>query len=127
MNGCSHGYRGDLCNESLYFLRDFVALLIINLPKKIISLQVYDLVFLLSYHYRISDKYLSLYISFTNLRCVTACPSGFFGLDCINRCDTYCTGDKSCDPVMGICNEGCKKGWSGLMCDLGISTKPARY
>lgn len=57
----------------------------------------------------------------------TACPSGFFGLDCINRCDTYCTGNESCDPVMGICNEGCKKGWSGLMCDLGISTKPARY
>lgn len=62
LNGCLHGYRGDLCNET--------------------------------------------------------CPSGFFGLDCINRCDTYCTGNESCDPVMGICNEGCKKGWSGLMCGL---------
>lgn len=54
---------------------------------------------------------------------LTACPPGFFGLDCTNRCDTYCTGNESCDPVMGICTEGCKQGWSGLMCGLGIMSK----
>uniref|UniRef100_A0A8W8NYS6 Uncharacterized protein n=1 Tax=Magallana gigas TaxID=29159 RepID=A0A8W8NYS6_MAGGI len=47
-----------------------------------------------------------------------ACPPGFFGLDCINRCDSYCSGNESCDPVLGICIKGCKPGWSGLMCGL---------
>lgn len=47
----------------------------------------------------------------------TACPPGFFGIDCINRCDIYCSEDGSCDPVMGICIKGCKLGWSGLMCE----------
>lgn len=55
--------------------------------------------------------------------CFIACPSGLFGLDCTSRCDTYCTGNKSCGPVMGICKEGCKKGLSGLMCGLGIVIK----
>lgn len=54
---------------------------------------------------------------------LTACPPGFFGLDCINRCDSYCSGNESCDPALGICTEGCKGGWSGLMCGLGILTK----
>uniref|UniRef100_A0A8W8NQ34 Uncharacterized protein n=1 Tax=Magallana gigas TaxID=29159 RepID=A0A8W8NQ34_MAGGI len=48
----------------------------------------------------------------------TACPPGFFGLDCINRCDSYCSGNESCDPVLGICTEGCKRGLSGLICGL---------
>lgn len=28
---------------------------------------------------------------------------------------------------MGICNQGCKKGWSGLMCGSGINKKHACY
>lgn len=28
LNGCLHGYRGDLCNESLYFLLGLLALVI---------------------------------------------------------------------------------------------------
>lgn len=54
--------------------------------------------------------------------CNETCPSGLFGLYCTNRCDTYCTGNESCDPVTGICSEGCKKGWSGLMCGLDVSS-----
>uniref|UniRef100_A0A8W8NUC7 Multiple epidermal growth factor-like domains 10 n=1 Tax=Magallana gigas TaxID=29159 RepID=A0A8W8NUC7_MAGGI len=50
--------------------------------------------------------------------CTNACPSGRFGLKCINRCDTYCSGNESCDPVIGICTKGCKQGYKGLMCGL---------
>uniref|UniRef100_A0A8W8P043 Uncharacterized protein n=1 Tax=Magallana gigas TaxID=29159 RepID=A0A8W8P043_MAGGI len=50
--------------------------------------------------------------------CNETCPPGFFGLDCINRCDSYCSGNESCDPVLGICTEGCKRGLSGLICGL---------
>lgn len=50
--------------------------------------------------------------------CNETCPPGFFGLDCINRCDSYCSGNGSCDPVLGICTEGCKRGWNGLICGL---------
>lgn len=75
---------------------------------------------IISYHSKLNVE---------NLICINyisaACPSGRFGLDCINRCDTYCSGSKSCDPVIGICSEGCKQGYSGLMCGLGKVTNYA--
>lgn len=64
---------------------------------------------------------------YSNICWFTAYPTVFFGLDCTNRCDTYCTGNRSCDPAMGICKEGCKKGLSGRMCGLGINKKHACY
>lgn len=53
---------------------------------------------------------------------LAACPSGRFGIECLNGCDTYCSGNESCDPVIGVCIEGCKQGYSGLMCGLGKMT-----
>lgn len=53
---------------------------------------------------------------------LAACPSGRFGIECLNRCDTYYSGNESCDPVIGVCIEGCKQGYSGLMCGLGKMT-----
>lgn len=53
---------------------------------------------------------------------LAACPSGRFGLKCINRCDTYCSGNESCDPVTEICTKGFKQGYQGLMCGLGNVT-----
>lgn len=53
---------------------------------------------------------------------LAACPSGRFGLKCINRCDTYYSGNESCDPVIGICTKGCKQEYKGLLCGLGNVT-----
>lgn len=51
---------------------------------------------------------------------LAACPSGRYGIECVNRCDTYCSGNESCDPVIGLCTTGCKQGYKG--CGLGNVT-----
>lgn len=60
----------------------------------------------------------------------TACPSGSFGLGCSYKCNAYCMGNESCDPVTGICYNGCKEGWSGLKCGVGksilVSVRPLK-
>ena len=50
---------------------------------------------------------------------LTECPSWSFGMNCLQRCDTYCSGDASCNHITGICNKGCKQGWNGPLCDKG--------
>lgn len=118
LRGCSHGYRGNYCNDSLFFIWSFLSLLMISWKLLISFFSVH--INIISYHSKLNVE---------NLICINyisaACPSGRFGLDCINRCDTYCSGSKSCDPVIGICSEGCKQGYSGLMCGLGKVTNYA--
>nr|XP_034322514.1 multiple epidermal growth factor-like domains protein 10 [Crassostrea gigas] len=48
--------------------------------------------------------------------CNETCPRGFYGLDCSSRCDTYCSGNETCDHVTGRCDEGCKNELIGPMC-----------
>lgn len=45
-----------------------------------------------------------------------SCEHGYFGLDCKDKCSTYCSGNGSCSPDKGVCNNGCKEGWSGPKC-----------
>lgn len=49
---------------------------------------------------------------FTSM-CVSACPQGFFGLDCQEKC--LCLNGGSCDHVTGVCS--CPAGWIGAACD----------
>lgn len=67
-------------------------------------------------------KSISISLQFINF---TACPHGYFGLDCLHKCSTYCSGNGSCNPSTGVCNNGCKDGWSGSKCgtekDAGMS------
>lgn len=53
---------------------------------------------------------------------LTACPQGYFGLDCVHTCNTYCSGNGSCSHISGVCDEGCKDGWSGSKCKTRITT-----
>lgn len=57
---------------------------------------------------------------------ITACPNGYFGLDCREKCSTYCSGNGSCSHITGVCDNGCKDGWSGPKCgtrmNAGMST-----
>lgn len=46
--------------------------------------------------------------------CVSACPQGFFGLDCQEKC--LCLNGGSCDHVSGVCS--CPAGWIGPFCNL---------
>ena len=51
------------------------------------------------------------------------CPPGTFGFDCLNKCNTYCTGNELCNYMTGICDEGCKVGWDGPLCTTGKTNK----
>uniref|UniRef100_A0A8D3EBW1 Multiple EGF-like-domains 6b n=1 Tax=Scophthalmus maximus TaxID=52904 RepID=A0A8D3EBW1_SCOMX len=46
--------------------------------------------------------------------CVSACPQGFYGLDCQEKC--LCLNGGSCDHVSGVCS--CPAGWIGPFCNL---------
>lgn len=52
---------------------------------------------------------------------LTACSHGYFGRDCLHKCSTYCSGNGSCSRFTGVCDEGCKDGWSGLQCGTRIN------
>lgn len=63
-------------------------------------------------------------ISYYSLCCTcisifTVCAFGFFGSNCHNNCSSNCQEVNSCNPVTGMCDKGCKEGWSGAMCDTG--------
>lgn len=46
----------------------------------------------------------------------TACPYGYFGHDCADKCNDSCTG---CNILNGLCDSGCHPGWKGEYCHLG--------
>ena len=45
----------------------------------------------------------------------SACPVGFYGKSCLQRC--LCQNGGTCDPASGLC--ACPEGWTGLACELG--------
>lgn len=50
--------------------------------------------------------------------CLSACPAGFYGRNCQQRC--LCQNGGTCDPATGAC--ACPAGWTGLACELGEQT-----
>lgn len=52
-------------------------------------------------------------VSFPN----QACPRGFFGQDCSEKCNDTCEG---CNNVNGVCDSGCIPGLKGDICYEGI-------
>lgn len=63
-----------------------------------------------------------LILIFYRFTLLTACPHGYFGRDCLHKCSTYCSGNGSCNPFTGVCDNGCKDGWMGLKCGTPIIT-----
>jgi len=47
----------------------------------------------------------------------TACPGGFFGLNCETVCNCQSTLER-CHPVTGDCASGCRPGYAGPGCLL---------
>lgn len=47
------------------------------------------------------------------------CPPGWFGANCVQRCD--CSNGGVCDPATGNCT--CSLGWTGEHCDRGATLK----
>uniref|UniRef100_A0A8D2M6L8 Multiple EGF-like-domains 6 n=1 Tax=Zonotrichia albicollis TaxID=44394 RepID=A0A8D2M6L8_ZONAL len=52
----------------------------------------------------------------------TACPDGFYGLECRQACD--CLNGAHCDPVTGQCQ--CPPGWTGARCAQGRCLCPGQ-
>lgn len=46
------------------------------------------------------------------------CKPGFFGENCAHACG-HCLNEQACDPVSGVCENGCEPGWEGLFCTQG--------
>lgn len=46
-----------------------------------------------------------------------ACPIGFYGQDCSEKCNDTCAG---CNHVSGVCDSGCVSGWMGHSCNQSI-------
>lgn len=42
------------------------------------------------------------------------CPYGFFGQGCADKCNEKCNG---CNTENGLCDYGCKSGWTGDNCN----------
>lgn len=49
-----------------------------------------------------------------------ACQHGYFGSECKDTCSSYCSGNGSCNPNTGVCDNGCKDGWSDPKCRTPI-------
>lgn len=47
----------------------------------------------------------------------SACPRGYFGKECFQKCSETCAG---CNNVNGVCDFGCVSGWTGIFCLSGI-------
>ncbi|XP_062566844.1 multiple epidermal growth factor-like domains protein 10 [Saccostrea cucullata] len=48
--------------------------------------------------------------------CTRECDSGWYGLNCKQKCSAYCNDTGVCDHVTGSCKDGCKSGWQGVNC-----------
>lgn len=51
----------------------------------------------------------------------SACQHGYFGSECKDTCSTHCSGNGSCNSITGVCDNGCKDGWSGSTCGTKIN------
>uniref|UniRef100_K1QMJ3 Multiple epidermal growth factor-like domains 10 n=1 Tax=Magallana gigas TaxID=29159 RepID=K1QMJ3_MAGGI len=61
-----------------------------------------------------SGRYVIYYNNRTHPPYPDACPYGFFGKDCTDKCNYTCTG---CNDVNGSCDSGCHPGWFGNYCN----------
>ncbi|XP_052094719.1 receptor-type tyrosine-protein phosphatase epsilon-like [Mytilus californianus] len=49
--------------------------------------------------------------------CSQPCPPNMFGQNCNNSCGN-CDRGRTCNPVTGICDNGCADGWLGKYCNI---------
>jgi hypothetical protein len=59
---------------------------------------------------------LAFYISNT-FALIVGCPSGFYGMNCVDRCSINCGVPERCDRISGQCDGDCQSGWRGILCD----------
>lgn len=43
-----------------------------------------------------------------------------YGLGCLKKCSEYCLYDDKCNKIIGMCDVGCKVGYKGVLCDIGL-------
>lgn len=49
------------------------------------------------------------------------CPSGYYGLNCAEKCVGQCSDNYPCNHTTGLCDNGCADGWTGGNCTDGCS------
>ena len=50
---------------------------------------------------------------------LTGCPAYQYGVNCQLTCG-HCEKDETCDPVTGVCVNGCVPGFTGVECKQGL-------
>lgn len=51
---------------------------------------------------------------------VEECPPGTFGGVCEHNCTGHCLHDVTCNRTTGSCDQGCKPGYIGKLCEKGF-------
>lgn len=62
------------------------------------------------------EKLIFIILVFICLECLL----GIYGLGCLYCCIEYCLNDKVCNVIIGRCDDGCRIGYMGEKCDIGI-------
>lgn len=48
---------------------------------------------------------------------IIECSYGFFGINCSETCNDNCKNNTTCDPINGVCLNGCEDGYIGTHCN----------
>ena len=92
LNGCDPGFLGERCNLGIVF---FACGKILVQQPSIITIRI-------------------IY------QCFVECSPGFYGVECLQECSSFCKRSRDCNHVTGFCKNGCKTGWQGSDCFKGI-------
>ena len=60
-------------------------------------------------------------------RILTACNPGYYGIGCKYQCSENCNVTRRCNRFTGVCDGGCKAGWTGPTCDQSTDTVTFNY
>ena len=95
LDGCDPGFQGDKCLQGISW-------------KMQCLLKPIELSLILTWSW------------FKNRLCVVVCDFGYYGLQCLQECSTFCNRSRNCHHVTGFCIDGCKSGWQGNECVEGM-------
>lgn len=51
----------------------------------------------------------------------TECHPGTYGPNCLQKCSGNCLNNSTCNRTNGTCDMGCGSGYTGDLCDKGLT------
>lgn len=63
------------------------------------------------------DKSISIMLVKNGVCFSIECPSGYFGMNCNEKCSGNCINKETCNHVNGVCPSECQDGFLGIHCN----------